>query len=69
VAQGMSYEALAKFAQQGGSLYFAAMFAVVLIYALWPKNKEKFNHMASLPLDEANENAPLADEHSGLEKK
>lgn len=55
----MTYEALAKFAQTGGSVYFAVLFAAVCIYALWPKNKAKFDSMASVPLDQTNDDAPI----------
>ena len=47
---GLSYEAVAQFAQQGGTIYFAAVFAAGLIYALWPKNREAFKRLAELPL-------------------
>jgi cytochrome c oxidase cbb3-type subunit 4 len=33
-------------------LFLVACFAVVLIYALWPKNKKKFDEAARIPLDE-----------------
>ena len=48
---GLSYEAVARFAQQGGTLYFAVIFIAGLIYALWPKNKEAFQRLAQLPLE------------------
>lgn len=54
----MTYESLATFAQQGGSAYFAVMFAIVCIYALWPKNKKKFDDAALMPLVTDND-APL----------
>jgi cytochrome c oxidase cbb3-type subunit 4 len=50
----MSYETIARFAQQGGSLYFAGLFVLVLIYALWPRNKTAFDEAARIPLDEEN---------------
>lgn len=49
---GLSYETVAQFAQQGGTLYFGAVFAAGLIYALWPKHKQTFDRLARLPLDE-----------------
>jgi cytochrome c oxidase cbb3-type subunit IV len=49
---GLSYEAVATFAQQGGMLYFGAVFAAGLIYALWPKHQQTFDRLARLPLDE-----------------
>ncbi|MCR5876437.1 cbb3-type cytochrome c oxidase subunit 3 [Phenylobacterium sp. J426] len=48
---GLTYEAVARFAQQGGTLYFAAIFIAGLIYALWPRNKEAFRRLAHLPLE------------------
>jgi cytochrome c oxidase cbb3-type subunit IV len=49
---GLSYEAAARFAQQGGLLYFAIIFVAGLIYALWPAHKEDFDRLARLPLDD-----------------
>lgn len=58
------YETLASFAQTGGLIYFCAIFAGVLVYALWPKNKEKFDAAARLPLeDEAPAAAGVDHEH------
>ena len=48
---GLSYEAVAKFAQQGGTIYFGLMFLAGLIYALWPKHKEAFDRLAQVPLE------------------
>ena len=48
----VSYETLSRFAQQGGSIYFALIFLAVLIYALWPRNKARFDRAARIPLDE-----------------
>ncbi|MCG9915108.1 MAG: cbb3-type cytochrome c oxidase subunit 3 [Phenylobacterium sp.] len=47
----LSYETVARFAQQGGTLYFAAIFAVAVAYALWPRNGEVFRRAAMLPLE------------------
>jgi cytochrome c oxidase cbb3-type subunit IV len=49
------YEALASFAQTWGLLFFFAVFLGVLIYALWPRNAEKFEAAARMPL---NDDAP-----------
>ncbi len=46
------YETLAKFSQTWGLLYFVILFAAVLIYALWPANKKRFDDAASVPLKE-----------------
>ncbi|WP_395670290.1 cbb3-type cytochrome c oxidase subunit 3 [Phenylobacterium sp.] len=48
---GLTYEAAARFAQQGGTIYFVAVFLAGLIYALWPKNKAAFQRLAHLPLE------------------
>lgn len=46
------YEALSKFAQTGGLIYFVVMFAVAVAYAVWPSNKDKFEAAANMPLNE-----------------
>ena len=48
---GLTYEAVAQFAQQGGALYFAAIFAGGVLYALWPRTGEPFRRAAQLPLE------------------
>jgi cytochrome c oxidase cbb3-type subunit 4 len=47
----MTYESVAKFVQQGDTVFFVLMFAVVLVYAFWPKNREKFEKAARAALD------------------
>lgn len=46
----MTYETIARFAQQGGTLYFVLMFVAGLIYALWPRNRDVFRQAAQMPL-------------------
>lgn len=48
----MMYEALSRFAQTWGMLYFTAIFIVALIYALWPRNRDDFRRAAHLPMNE-----------------
>jgi len=48
----MTYEMVARFAQQGGSIYFSVVFVCVLNYALWPRNLALFDKAARSPLDE-----------------
>jgi cytochrome c oxidase cbb3-type subunit 4 len=48
----MTYETVARLAQQGGSVYFVLIFLAGLAYALWPKNKKAFDEAARLPFDE-----------------
>ncbi|MCV6547139.1 MAG: cbb3-type cytochrome c oxidase subunit 3 [Cohaesibacter sp.] len=47
-----TYETLANFAQTWGLLYFVLIFAGVLVYALWPSNKDKFDEASHMPLRE-----------------
>ena len=46
------YEALSKFAQTAGLVYFFAIFAGVLVYACWPRNQKTFDEAAILPLSD-----------------
>lgn len=46
------YAAVATFAQQWGLVYFVLIFLGVLVYALWPKNRQTFNEAAKMPLRE-----------------
>jgi cytochrome c oxidase cbb3-type subunit IV len=48
---GLDYETVSRFAQQGGTLYFGAVFIAGLIYALWPKHRETFRRLSRLPLE------------------
>jgi cytochrome c oxidase cbb3-type subunit 4 len=47
-----TYRAVAEFAQTWGLIYFVAIFAVVLLYALWPSRKKQFDEDARIPLRE-----------------
>jgi cytochrome c oxidase cbb3-type subunit 4 len=47
-----SYRFLAEFAQTWGLVYFVAVFAVVLAYALWPSHQQQFDEAARMPLRE-----------------
>ena len=47
-----TYATLASFAQSAGILYFIAIFLAVVVYALRPKNRDKFDHAARIPLGE-----------------
>jgi len=47
-----AYEDVLAFAQSWGSVYFTIMFALVVVYALWPSNKAKFSAAAEIPLNE-----------------
>lgn len=51
----LAYEAVARFAQQAGTLYFGAIFVAGVAYALWPRHGDAFRRLSHLPLqsDEA----------------
>lgn len=46
------YEFLSSIAQTWGLLLFILAFILVLIYALNPRNKKKFDDAKNIPLDE-----------------
>jgi cytochrome c oxidase cbb3-type subunit 4 len=48
----MDYETVASLFSTGGLIYFLLLFAGVLVYALWPGNKAKFDRAARMPLEE-----------------
>ena len=47
----MSYDVLAHFIKMGGTVFFTGLFVGAIIYALWPKNKARFDRAAQLPLE------------------
>jgi len=47
-----AYEDVLAFAQSWGLVYFLSMFAVVLLYALWPSNAKRFQDAAKIPLND-----------------
>ena len=48
----MNYDQMSYIAQTWGLLYFVVLFAIVLGYALWPRNRSKFNDAADIPFKE-----------------
>ncbi len=48
----MNYEDVASLSGTIGLVLFMSMFFVVLVYALWPRNKAKFDKAARATLDE-----------------
>ncbi len=48
----MTYETVATVAPTIGLILFMTLFAGVVAYALWPRNREKFRRAAKMPLDE-----------------
>jgi len=49
---GLEYETVARIAQQGGTIYFVAVFLAGCAYALWPKNRDAFRRLSQLPLED-----------------
>ncbi len=47
-----AYTQVASFAQTWGLVYFVILFLGVLVYALWPKNRKRFEDAANIPLRE-----------------
>ena len=47
-----TYQAVAEFAQTWGLAYFVIVFALMLLYVLWPSRKTKFDEAARIPLRE-----------------
>lgn len=48
----MDYEEIRSAAGAYGLVYFMLMFLGVLVYALWPGNRKKFDDAARIPLKE-----------------
>ena len=48
----MTYDSMSYFAQTWGLVYLVALFAAVLVYALWPRNRGKFRDAADIPFKE-----------------
>lgn len=49
------YETLAQFAQTWGLVLFVVAFGLVLVYALSPRNRKKFEEAGRIPLNEEDE--------------
>ncbi|MBX3508753.1 cbb3-type cytochrome c oxidase subunit 3 [Parvibaculum sp.] len=48
----MTYDMARTWFGTGGLILMVVLFAIVLVYALRPSNKQKFDHLAALPLKE-----------------
>lgn len=46
----MTYEDVVTFAGSFGLIFFMVLFGIVLVYALWPGNKAKFDKAARMPM-------------------
>ena len=47
-----SYQYWREFVAIWGSIYFAAIFFFVLVYAMWPSKRKSFDDAAHIPLIE-----------------
>jgi len=48
----MSYDFLSHIIKIGGTVFFTGFFTLAIIYALWPKNKTRFDKAAQIPLSD-----------------
>ena len=48
----MDYATLAHWVKISGTVFFFAVFAIVLFYVFWPGNKSKFETAAKRPIDD-----------------
>jgi len=48
----MDFQTVSAFAQSYGLVYLFVLFVIVLVYALWPRNKGKFDKAARIPFEE-----------------
>ncbi len=54
----MSYDALAHIVKLGGTIMFFSVFLIAILYALWPKNKERFERASQIPLTDTDAPTP-----------
>lgn len=57
----MTHEAIVQFVGTYGQLYVIAIFAVAALYALWPRNRRKFDRAARIPMDDHRDDAAVKD--------
>lgn len=48
----MDHQTITQISGIFGLVFFGILFVAVVVYALWPRNKKKFDHAARLPLEE-----------------
>ena len=61
----MTYHTVAAFTQSLSLLLFFVLFIGVVIYALWPGNRQKFEHAARMPLDSDDHDPTLTHDTGG----
>jgi cytochrome c oxidase cbb3-type subunit 4 len=47
----MDYDTIASFSRSYGTIYLMITFLALCAYAFWPRNKDKFDRAAQMPLD------------------
>ncbi len=55
---GVTYETVSRIVQQGGTIYFALLFVIGLIFALRPSKKGAYQRAAQIPLEEDHDDVP-----------
>lgn len=50
----MDYETVRTFAGTWGLVFLVVLFVGVVGYALWPRNKKRFDEASRIPLEEDN---------------
>lgn len=48
----MAYEQVAGFAGSAGLIYMMLLFAAVLVYAFWPRNRARFDKASRIPFED-----------------
>ncbi|MEQ8432918.1 MAG: cbb3-type cytochrome c oxidase subunit 3 [Oceanicaulis sp.] len=61
------YDPLSNFAQTWGMIIFIVLFAAAAVYAFWPKNQDKFDEAARIPLEDAD--SPAAAEERAADDR
>ncbi len=51
----MNLDQAAHYAQTAGLVMLTVCFAIAVIYALWPSNRQKFSNAARAPLEDDND--------------
>jgi cytochrome c oxidase cbb3-type subunit 4 len=47
----MTYETVSALSLSWGLVYLMVLFVAVCVYAFWPRNKDKFDNAARMPLE------------------
>lgn len=58
----MTYASVVQLVGTYGQLYIIGIFAVAALYALWPRNRSKFEQAARIPLEDQEAAPPPKDQ-------